>query len=33
VNEALDRRGKTLDETSSEEFRDIIADAVQKIRG
>lgn len=32
VNEVLDRKGKTLDETSAEEFRDVLMDVVDKIR-
>lgn len=32
VNEQLDRKGKTLDETSPDEFRDILYDVVEKIR-
>ena len=32
VNEALDRKGKTLEETSPEEFRDVLFDVVDKIR-
>lgn len=32
VNETLDRKGKTLDETSPEEFRDILYDVVDRIR-
>jgi len=28
----LDRKGKTLDETSPQEFRDILFDVVDKIR-
>ena len=32
VNEALDRKGKTLEETSPEEFRDVLFDVVEKIR-
>ena len=32
VNEQLDRKGKTLDETSPQEFRDILFDVVDRIR-
>ena len=32
VNEELSRKGKTLDETSPEEFRDVLCDVVDKIR-
>ena len=32
VNEKLERKGKTLDETSPEEFRDILFDVVDRIR-
>ena len=32
VNEELKRKGKTLDETSPEEFRDVLYDVVDKIR-
>ncbi len=32
VNEELHRKGKTLDETSPEEFRDVLCDVVDKIR-
>ena len=32
VNETLKRKGKTLDETSPEEFRDVLFDVVDKIR-
>ena len=32
VNEELDRKGKTLDETSPDEFRDILFDVVDRIR-
>ncbi|MDO5308730.1 MAG: hypothetical protein Q4G03_04490 [Planctomycetia bacterium] len=32
VNEKLERRGKTLDDVSPEELRDVIYDVVQNIR-
>ena len=32
VNETLERRGKTLDETSPQEFRDVLFDVVDRIR-
>ena len=32
VNETLDKKGKTLEETSPEEFRDILFDVVDRIR-
>ncbi len=32
VNEKLERKGQTLDETSPEEFREILFDVVDKIR-
>lgn len=32
VNETLARKGKTLDETSPEEFRDVLYDVVDRIR-
>ncbi len=32
VNETLKRKGKTLEETSPEEFRDVLFDIVDKIR-
>ncbi len=32
VNESLQKKGKTLDETSPEEFRDILFDVVDRIR-
>jgi hypothetical protein len=32
VNETLKRKGKTLEETSPEEFRDVLFDVVDKIR-
>ncbi|MBQ9873660.1 MAG: hypothetical protein IJM30_04265 [Thermoguttaceae bacterium] len=32
VNETLERKGKTLEETSPEEFRDILFDVVDRIR-
>lgn len=32
VNEALERKGKTLEETSPQEFRDVLMDVVDRIR-
>lgn len=32
VNETLNRKGKTLDETTPQEFRDILFDVVDKMR-
>ncbi|MDD3589288.1 MAG: hypothetical protein PHO46_03335 [Thermoguttaceae bacterium] len=32
VNETLDQKGKTLEETSPQEFNDILFDVVDKIR-
>ena len=32
VNEALERKGKTLEETSPQEFREVLMDVVDRIR-